>query len=78
LSWNSAAFPAIEEGWACFGDFLVFAAFLAAMSAGLRAETVRDGAVEVELVPPSRSLQPGEEVIAFLKMTHDPGWHSTG
>jgi thiol:disulfide interchange protein DsbD len=46
------------------------------MSAGLRAEAVRDGAVEVELVPPSRSLQPGEKVFAFLKMTHDPGWHS--
>ncbi len=46
------------------------------MTAGLRAEAVRDGAVEVQLVPRSQSVQPGGTEIVFLRMSHDAQWHS--
>jgi thiol:disulfide interchange protein DsbD len=46
------------------------------MSAELRAEAVRDGAVEVQLVPRSQSVQPGRTEIVFLRMVHDAQWHS--
>ncbi|HRP05895.1 MAG TPA: protein-disulfide reductase DsbD family protein, partial [Opitutaceae bacterium] len=39
-------------------------------------QSVRNGAVQVELVSAETSVQPGKSVWVAVKMDHDPHWHS--
>ena len=40
------------------------------------AKPVRNGAVEVEIVPAVTSVQPGQPFEVALRLAHDPHWHS--
>jgi thiol:disulfide interchange protein DsbD len=43
---------------------------------GLSAHSVRNGAVEAELVCAVASIQPGQPFTVALRMQHDPHWHT--
>jgi len=43
---------------------------------GAHARPVRNGAVEVELVPAVTSVQPGRPFAVALRLEHDPHWHT--
>jgi len=55
---------------------VAFALVVLSFSLGLQAQPVRNGPVQVELVSPDTSIQPGKPFWVAFKMDHDPHWHS--
>ena len=51
-------------------------AFLLALALPLHAAPVRDGAVEAELIPEVKSVQPGASFWVALRLKMDSHWHT--